>query len=83
MRGISRRSALGTMVAVAATAACGDITPPPEVVACAIWSSSTGDCQTPARFKYVDPSINANHVHGPRHFCSEHTGCATSALVSV
>jgi hypothetical protein len=83
MREISRRSALGSMVAVVATAACAGNGERDAAPTCDIWSSSSGDCTTRAAFKYADPSINATHVHGPRHFCAEHVGCATSALVSV
>lgn len=83
MREISRRSLLGSVVSVVATAACGSDGEREASPTCDIWSSSSGDCTARAAFAYADPSINATHVHGPRHFCAEHVGCATLALVSV
>jgi hypothetical protein len=81
MRAISRRSVLGLIVAVVPTAACvGDVSTT-AVATCDIWTSSFGDCQTPAHFEYADPAVNA--AHGPRRFCREHVGCATSALVAT
>jgi hypothetical protein len=83
MREISRRGVLGSVVALAATAACADDVERETLPTCDIWSSTSGDCTARAAFEYADPGINAGHVYGPRRFCSEHVGCATSALVSV
>ena len=83
MGNISRRDALVAAVSLAATQACGADVAPGSVVACDVWTSSHGDCRTPAHFKYADPSINAGYEHGPRNFCGEHVGCATSALALI
>jgi hypothetical protein len=54
MRNISRRDALVAAVALVATKTCDADAAPGSAVACDVWTSSLGDCQTPAHFKYAD-----------------------------
>jgi len=42
------------------------------------------DCPRRAVFAYDEAAMDAvTRVHGPRHFCAEHVGCATLPLVRL
>jgi len=83
MREISRRSLLGSVVSVVATAACGSDGEREASPTCDIWSSSSGDCTARAAFAYADRRSTRLMFTARGTFCAEHVGCATLALVSV